>query len=118
MDLEIKCNNGLTCLHSAIFKGNIDIIIYLLDKGANINAVDNDYTNTFITSYQNLYQFDIIKILFDRGFDIEMVGQNGLTTFLFCCKFGNIDLIKLLLNKGVNVNTARRILYRISFSMW
>ena len=44
-DINQKCNSGWRPLHKAIWKGNEEIIIFLIENGADTNAL-NDYNET------------------------------------------------------------------------
>jgi len=89
---KISRNNmGETALHTAVqnatfppqrSRTSYDIITLLLDKGANVNALDNDM-NTPLHKTFAVYQEDrrraIIQLLIDRGADINAQNKMGVT---------------------------------------
>lgn len=77
-----------------IDKNNIDEVIKLLDKGADIN-----YHNCLplITSVET-GSLEITKLLLDRGTDINY--NHGYLLY-FACKYISYDMVELLLKEGI-----------------
>ncbi|WP_082122572.1 ankyrin repeat domain-containing protein [Arsukibacterium sp. MJ3] len=63
-DIEFRDDNGKTLLLFATALARFDIALYLLDKGANINAIDSDGRS--VTSLLSSYQDAFVK-----GSDVE-----------------------------------------------
>ncbi len=76
---EIDCfipSNGFTPLLTAVSSGNIDIVKYLLSKGANINAKDIMACNALITA-SSKGNIEMVKFLVEKGIDIHAVMDGG-----------------------------------------
>ncbi len=48
---------------------------------------------------------ELVKLLLDRGAEINAATQDGWTALHFACLRGDEGLVKLLLDRGVDVNT-------------
>jgi ankyrin repeat protein len=110
MDLEAKYGMpGETLLHHVVrnYPDSIDIVTYLLDKGANINEATYSYNNysfghtpLHIASFRGHYE--IAKYLVDRGANIEAVTiENETPLFKAACN-GHAVIAKYLLDCGAN----------------
>jgi ankyrin repeat protein len=88
-DLEKPAANGTTALIDAIVNNHIELAMYLLDKGANPNAVDNFYKRTPLFAAIEARNLDYAR-------DSAPVMPDPKDP---------LDLIKELLAKGANTNT-------------
>ena len=89
----------------AVTKEREDIIMLLLDRGANIDAVGGIY-GTALTAAAFGRRADIVSLLLDRGADINAVGGKygtALTTAAFC---GSMNIVSLLLDRGADINAV------------
>ena len=93
--------------------GPIEVVSLLLEKGADVNARDNDDGNTALINASNLGQIDIVKLLLDKGADVNAKTNCGCTALIAAIK-GAIcfaekaseftEVASTLLEKGVDVN--------------
>lgn len=107
-DINALDGNDDTPLFFAIHKKNIGLVNHLIANGANVN-IQNIHNNTplnlaCITNCPT----GIIKSLVDAGADIRHVWED-LTPLLASVYKMNIDAVKLLLDRGANVNDTVRI---------
>lgn len=80
-------------LHTACFRGNIEMVRFLLDNGYND---DKDEWNIIYAIYaDNIY---IVKLF------VEELGYDITTGNVFCeaCKYGRIEILKYLILQGCN----------------
>ncbi|HOV14713.1 MAG TPA: ankyrin repeat domain-containing protein, partial [Spirochaetota bacterium] len=136
VDIEYKSYfYGATGLLWATYKGQIDVVKYLIEKGANINAVNNSGTGIidlardskdedvyqYITLYINSLKNKNEEFIFaSREGDISKVKKYienegnieykcqlyGATGLLWAAYKGNIDIVKYLIGKGANINAV------------
>jgi len=96
-------------LHVATDGNHTEIAILLLDKGADVNAQDNDgETPLHIASFKGY--IEIAELLLDRGADVNARdgwSQSGRTPLHFAAWGGNSEIAKLLLDKGADINAKR-----------
>jgi ankyrin repeat protein len=114
---------GLTALDFAIRQGNTDCVVALLDAGADINQVTGgDHSSPLLMAAIN-GQFDIAKLLLDRGANPKLASDAG-TTPLYAVinvqwspktpypqpvaqanqKISHLELMQALIDKGADVN--------------
>ena len=84
-DIDAVDEYGLTALHHAVEKGDLEEVERLLAAGANVDARTADLCTTpliIATTYQH---FDVMRLLLNRGADIDACdatgSENGLIQF-------------------------------------
>jgi len=105
--LEAKNNDGNTPLMIACKTLQVEIANYLIDEGANVNAIGNGgMTPLFCFPYDKEAPFDLIQRLVDKGADINAklwLNRNWTVLVNFVIA-GNIKVVKLLIEHGANPN--------------
>src|SRR3990167_3971820 len=99
---------GNTALIEAASFGRTDTAKLLLDRGADINAI-NDYGGTAVISAARFWprsdgNTDTVKLLLDRGSDINAVDASGTTALILAAEYAPIDTVRLLLKMGADIN--------------
>ena len=87
-------------LLEAIRKGDLNIVKFCLQNGANINLKDMEANETplhFAACYSKL---EIVKILLQNGADINLKNRAGSTPLHFAVLLGKLEEVKLLVQKG------------------
>ena len=90
-EIEHTDANGITPLLMAITNNHVDMARFLIDRGANVQAVDW-YGRTPLWASVELRNMDVDSSTFENGVDRGPV----------------LDLIKVLLDKGVDVNARTK----------
>jgi len=97
-------NDGWNALQWSSFMGNIDIVEYLTEKGANINAnQSSDKGSPLIYSAMNK-QYDVTKYLIEKGADINYIPVNKWSLIHYLARDEKNYLLELILKKGANPN--------------
>jgi ankyrin repeat protein len=103
--INAKDTSNRTCVLYAARGGKLEVFKYLIEKGADINAIDigGDNALHYATRFPD-GNLDLVKLLVDdKGFDVNKQG-NYNETALHCAVLGlNIDIISFLINKGANL---------------
>jgi ankyrin repeat protein len=88
-----------------IYADNIEVVTLLLDRGADVNAKDEDGNTPLIVALSNPQTNDlnVIKLLLDRGADINAKNNDGRTALTYAMD-EDIPVIRLLLDRGADVN--------------
>ena len=103
-DFDRKYPNGLSPLMFVIETERFEMADYMLGKGANINAVNNDL-ETMLIVYSRAGHYNKIKYLIDRGADVNIVSKGG-TALLMATEGGYKSIVEALIKKGADVNAA------------
>jgi ankyrin repeat protein len=117
-DVNIQDDSGRTALMAAVESRNVDIVKLLLKKGSDVNAVDRNGSSSLMVA------MDIAANRFNRFlqkiFDAEISSApvtklsagksfysniwNDRTIFILPDDSSSIEMAKLLINKGANIN--------------
>ena len=89
-------------LHIASFCGFETIINILLEKGADINALDSDEYTSLMQAI--LHKHDaVINLLLEKGAHVEINSRNQQTALHIAVQCSNESVVRLLLEKGANI---------------
>ena len=95
-------STGWTPLHIACQEKSLDVVRELLDRGANIEALDEE-GKTPLMSASHWGRRDIVCELIDRAAKIEAVDNLGRTSLYIASMDGSKDAISELLDRGANI---------------
>ena len=98
--------DGVTALHLAAAKGDIAIVRYLIEHGADIKAQDHTLNRSVIHFAAENGNIDCIKYLAEKGADLQDKDSYGATALHYAARANNLDAIKFLVGKKVDY-TAR-----------
>ena len=101
-DLETKDYYGRTALHVAAYQGNTRFLKYLLEKSANVNAIDNEgKTPIFSGTYDG--NLKTIKLLCEYGADLHLKDNINLTVLEYAISRKEFETAKFLNGKLGNI---------------
>uniref|UniRef100_A0A8D8A120 Ankyrin-1 n=1 Tax=Culex pipiens TaxID=7175 RepID=A0A8D8A120_CULPI len=112
MDVNLLDDEGNT----PIFRvKSFEMIDYLLQKGANIN-VANQFQSTMLFNIVFYGEFDSLPFLFElkdsNGYELSKIinvpNDIGETLLHVACRTGNLKIVKLLIQKGADVNLKNK----------
>ncbi|KAJ5078599.1 ankyrin repeat ph and sec7 domain containing protein secg-related [Anaeramoeba ignava] len=110
-DINSKTENQQTPLHLICQNQNqneysLEIVKFLVEKGADINSQNLNQTTPLhlICQNQNQYSFEIVKFLVEKGADINIQNLNQTTPLHLICQNQSIEIIKFFIEKGSDIN--------------
>jgi len=114
---EIKTPNGEvptlfvspgkdTPLYTAVNWLEIDVITFILDKGANIE-LECKGLKPLTAASRYADSLEKVELLIDRGADILSVSSNGFTPLLGAV-YNSLDIFKFLVNRGANIEDREK----------
>ena len=113
-NVNARDSDGQTALHWASAQGDTEGVQYLVNHGALVNATNNQNRTPLhlATDYDYRDQPeqeeipDWIRILVDRGVDVNAQDVNGNTAIAEPCAYGCLALVRYLVEHGAGVNTS------------
>jgi len=105
VDVNIESFNGTTPLHVAIEKENLEIVEFLISKGANVHVLRDWHNgNTLLHWAAGKDNLDIVKLLVSKGLDVNAKDKGGLTPLHTAAKNPNVAIAEFLITQGADVN--------------
>ena len=113
-DVNLKTNDGSTALMAAAFGGYSDIVRLLLEKGARVNEGAQSFNQggfwgswpspSPLTLMAARGDIETVKLLLDKGADVNLKTDLGLTALNEAGGTGKVALVKLLLERGAEID--------------
>ena len=88
----------------ASFWGHNEVVELLIEKGAEVNQASALGSNALVVAISQGHK-NIVEFLIEKGADIN-VNMNGLNTLILAGLSGNIEIVKLLVRKRIEVDRS------------
>lgn len=95
--------------YRAVLEGNLNILKYLVEKGARINVYHGDMyspQHNLLSAASSLGSLEIVKYLVEQGVDIHDRNNIG---FKEAVLNGHIEIVKYLVEQGANIHYQNEI---------
>lgn len=109
--MEAKANISLpdsrtyTPLHYAIINKNLENVCYLVKHGASLDS--GDYMPLYLAAETN--QIEMAELFLKQNKDIvNAISKNGVTALHVSAFNGHLEMVKLLIKNGINVNAREK----------
>ena len=86
------------------FKCDNELLMLLIDKGADIFEFDNEGVSIFdmAITYDNI---EIVNFLIEKGIDINKTNRRGgFTSLMAAACYGRVEIVRILIKQGANQN--------------
>jgi ankyrin repeat protein len=95
--------DGFTPVALAAYLGQKSVTEYLIEKGANVNAIAHNASGfTALTGAIANNHVEIAKILVKRGANVNHRYEDGVSPLMEACLNGNLELVNFLLENGAD----------------
>lgn len=99
--------DGFTALALAAYLGQKDSVEFLIEEGADLNAIARNETGfTALTGAVSQNLNEIAKLLVEKGADVNHRYEAGFTPLMHAAYAGNLELATLLLEHGADPNAS------------
>ena len=96
-----------TALHSASYNGHLQVVLYLLRHGVDVNVRDSGKDTPFLlASWQG--HTDVAKCLLEHGADVELRDQYDNTPLILAANHGSLDTVQFLLEHNADVDSQNK----------
>lgn len=104
-------------------RGEHDMILLLLERGADVNCVEADGT-TCLEALLIRDHPELCHIILDKGYQVNLAPRTeeypnrryeGCPALAAACQKGNADMARILLRRGADVNTRTQFYFRNGF---
>jgi ankyrin repeat protein len=99
---------GMTALHYAAAKGDTELVKYLVEQGADINAQDTVLSRSAIHFAAENGSLECIRFLTENGADLLDRDSFGATPLHYAARSNKLDVLKFLVDRKVDY-TAKDI---------
>jgi len=111
-DVNQKHWDGDTPLRRAIYGNQFEVVKYLVENGACVNAKDN--CNSTPLYYACHYgELEMVKYLHEKGAYINSVNDSNWTPLHQASYWGRYDIVVYLVENGANINAETTDEYRL-----
>ncbi|MBX2874823.1 MAG: ankyrin repeat domain-containing protein [Saprospiraceae bacterium] len=100
-------NSELDLLLGAIDDGNMELVQFMLDKGAKVNAATKDGWTPLMEAADEGHM-EIVKLLLDKGANINASTKSGYTPLMVAVDEGYGEVAKYLIQKGAKVDAKTK----------
>jgi len=98
-----KNDDGETPLHLAAYMGKLEIVIYLVSQGADLNATDN-YLQTPLHEAAYQARTEIADFLISNGSRVNAKDISAETPLHIAANREDLEFVRYLVSQGANVN--------------
>lgn len=97
--------NNARCLIACAGLGITDVMMMLLEHGADVNAADGGFTALMCVA--GLGHTEIAKILIEHGADVNAKDDYGETALMFAAFNGKTEMARMLIEHGADIYATK-----------
>lgn len=105
VDVDAMNSAGESALMMAALKGEIAGARMLLERGARVQFPGWSPIHYAATGPEP----EVVRLLIDRGADVNAVAPNGTTPLMMAARYGSEESIKLLVERGADVSRRNQL---------
>ena len=109
MDVNERDSAGTPFLCDAARNGKKDMVQWLLEKGAEIDAVSQDRGYSAVMDAVWKSNKEIVELLVSKGANLNFVSRDGQTALILATGSGNFDICRILAENGADPTIKDRM---------
>ncbi|MCP4981490.1 MAG: hypothetical protein GY935_13460 [Gammaproteobacteria bacterium] len=108
-DVDSKDAAGQTALMYAAENGRIEVVKYLVSKGADVDAIAGGFgRGTALIYAASTNRLEVISYLIKSGADVNAVTKHNETALVWATAKGHLEAAKLLLENGADITIKNK----------
>ena len=108
IDVNLKDTVGRTPLHIAAEKGNIDVAMFLIENGANVNVADTNGNTPLVFIINKTGNPKVTQRLLEKGASVNAQNRTGETALMYAAWHGYSTIVQLLLEYRADVTLKNK----------
>ena len=108
IDVNLKDTVGRTPLHIAAERGNIDVAMFLIENGANVNGADANGNTPLVFIINKTGNPKVIQRLLEKGASVNAQNRTGETALMYAAWHGYSAIVQLLLENRADVTLKNK----------
>lgn len=108
IDVNLKDAVGRSPLRIAAENGNIDVAMFLIEMGADVNVTDTKGNTPLIFIIHKTGDLKIIKRLLEKGAAVNTQNHTGETALMYAAWRGQANIVRLLLENRADATLKNR----------
>jgi ankyrin repeat protein len=104
IDVNFQLKDGRTALMFACCNNDLNVVKDLINKGADVNLVENEFQNSALFMSISKNKIEISKYLINNGANVNLLNIYNENVLFWAVVHKNYELVELLCNKGCNIN--------------
>ncbi len=109
MDINERDSSGTPFLCYAARNGKIDMVQWLLENGADIDAVSNDRGYSAVMDAVWKSNVQIVELLVNKGANLNFVSRDGQTALILATGSENFQICRILAENGADPTIKDRM---------
>lgn len=109
MSVDERDSAGTPLLCNAARNGKLDMVQWLLEKGADIDAVSNDRGYSAVMDAVWKSNISIVELLVNRGANLNFVSRDGQTALILATGSENFEICRILAENGADPTIKDRM---------
>lgn len=101
-------DSDCTALKYAVWAENLELVQYFVEKGTDVYTPPYDNRPTFLECAAWIGNLELVQYLVEKGLDIHAQTRDGKTVLHFAAASGNFKMVQYLVEKGADVHTKSR----------
>jgi len=107
-DVNAPQGDGMTALHWAAYKDDVEMAKVLVEAGANVKAVTRNGAITPLSFAARNGDPAMVDLFLKAGADANTAAANGTTVLMDAALSGSAEAVNLLIDRGADINAREK----------